>query len=328
MGSYSVSAELLGLVASKPEVPVYVNRTSDVALILREAEEAPGSSTVEDWIQVIAEAPVIDCFDTRVGANVSLEFLYELPVERFYQSVALLLPGVSGRRRQSRDLRGAAQQQPLPDRRRRHTDPTTGLFGLNLTYEAIQEVQVTTAAPPAEYGRSSGAVINVVTRSEGNRYRGVARWVPTYNDSGDYDASSPELGHLAGEIEATNSGPDSLDSTVARSLGGPLWRDRLWFFAAHEDSERSFLRPTLEGTPWDVDTEVASSAFKLTWQATPQRILELQPSTAPWSTPPTCPRRAGSRSASCPSSRSCSGSPTAASSARRWTSWWQASSVR
>ncbi len=277
VGSYSVAAELLGLAAGASEVAVYVHRTSEVDLTLGEAGGAAEPSVV-DWIQVVAEAPVIDRFETRVGANVRLELLDELPVERFYQSVALLLPGVAGGEDGNPETSGALRGANLflidgVDT----TDPTTGLFGLNLSYEAIREVQVTTAAKPSEYGRSSGAVINVVTRSGGNRYRGVVRWLATNNDRNSaYDVAGDDRAHLGRELEAANAGPDELNSTLALSLGGPLWRDRLWFFAAHEDTGRSFLRPTIIGQLWDEDTDVESGAFKLTWQPTSQHTLVAQ----------------------------------------------------
>ncbi len=278
VGSYDVSAELLGLTARAGEVAIYVNRTTNVELVLKEEQEAATESSVEDWIQVIAEAPLVDRFETRLSTNVRLEFLDELPVQRFYQSVALLLPGVSGGADGNPQTSGALRSSNLylvdgVDT----TDPTTGLFGLNLTYEAVQEVQVTTAAPTSDYGRSSGAVVNVVTRSGTNRYSGNARWVNTNNAwNSDFDGSAPELRHLGRDIDAANAAPDELDSTLALSLGGPLWKDRLWFFSAFEDASSSFSRPTLEGTLWDGGADVESSAFKVTAQATPQHTLVAQ----------------------------------------------------
>ncbi len=278
VGSYEVSAELLGLSARRRDVAVYVDKTTELELTLTEAEEAVVVPDIEEWIQVLAEAPVIDRFDTSVGANVSFELLNELPVKRFYQSVATLLPGVAGGEDGNPNTAGSLRSGNLylidgVDT----TDATTGLFGLNLSYEAVQEVEVTTAAPSAAYGRASGAVINVVTRSGSNRFRGIGRWVATNNDWNDaWDFPGEQTAHLSDELAAANAGPDDLDPTLALSLGGPLIRDHLWFFTAFENVERSFLRPTVTGSLWNEGSEVQSSALKLSWQPTDHHTLVAQ----------------------------------------------------
>ncbi len=282
VGSYEVTAELLGLSARRRDVAVYVDKTTELELTLSESEEAVVVPAVEEWIQVLAEAPVIDRFDTGVGANVSFELLDELPVKRFYQSVAVLLPGVAGGSDGNPNTSGALRGGNLylidgVDT----TDATTGLFGLNLSYEAVQEVEVVTAALPVAYGRASGAVINVVTRSGTNRFRGVGRWVATnnaWNDAWDFPAE--QVAHLGDELTAANSGPDNLDSTLALALGGPLALDHLWFFAAFESTSRSFLQPfAVTNATWDEGSEVESSAFKLTWQPTDRHTLVAQHTT-------------------------------------------------
>jgi carboxypeptidase family protein/TonB-dependent receptor-like protein len=155
LGTYQVTAQLLGLETTQPEVQVFLGKTTEVRLELREGSPAESSPAVKDWIEVVAEAPLIDKFDSKVGASVSAELLDSLPVQRFYQSVAQVLPGISGGQDGNPNVSGALRGSNLflvdgVDT----TDPTTGLFGLNLNYEAIQEVNVATAALPAEYGRA------------------------------------------------------------------------------------------------------------------------------------------------------------------------------
>ena len=275
-GTYIVRANLLELTAEQRDVVVFAGRTFEAELVLKAPEESSVSS-VEEWIQVIAEAPVIDRFDTRVGADVTFELIDELPVERFYQSVALLLPGVSGGEDGNPNTSGSLRSSNVymvdgVDT----TDPTTGLFGLNLSYEAVQEVRVTTAAPTVDRGRSSGAVIDVVTRSGGSQFRGGARWVSGGGSlRGDWQGGDGRQ-HLRRDLEAANSGSSNLDTTLSLNLGGPLIPERLWLFAAHQDSNASFLRPTLQGQRWDQDSEVEASAFKLTWQPDPRHTLVAQ----------------------------------------------------
>lgn len=273
-GSYGLRARLLELTAEQPGVAVYADRVTEADLVLRAAGEEP---PVEDWIQVVGEAPLIDRYETRVGANLRFDFLDELPVERFYQSFVLLLPGVAGGEDGNPNTSGALRGANLflvdgVDT----SDPTTGLFGLNLSYEAIEEVQVTTAAAGVEYGRVSGAVINVVTRSGGRKLEGQARWEVGGDDlASDYELTA-DRANLEPEITAANSGRSDLDNTLSFSLGGPLVKDSLWFFGAYQNTTVGFLRPTLLQQPWDANSEIEANALKLTWQATPQQTLVAQ----------------------------------------------------
>lgn len=276
-GNHSVRAELLELVAEQSDVWIFVGRSSDVDLVLTAPVEAEPAVEVEEWIQVIAEAPVIDRFDARVGATVPFELIDELPVERFYQSVALLLPGLSGGEDGNPNTGGALRSANrfLIDGVDT-TDPTTGLFGLNLSYEAVREVQVTTAGATVDYGSASGAVINVVTRSGGNRFQGAARWVTGGGSLREDYTIDEDRDHLTSELEAANSGPGSPDNTLSLSLGGPLVPERLWLFAAHQDTQVGFFAPTLVEQPWDRDSQIEASAFKLTGQPTENHTVVAQ----------------------------------------------------
>ena len=62
------------------------------------------------------------------------------------------------------------------------TDPTTGTFGANNNFDAIQEVVVSNSAISAEYGRAQGAVVNVITKSGTNTFHGSARALVTNDD--------------------------------------------------------------------------------------------------------------------------------------------------
>ena len=275
VGAYTLSAELLEL-QDEQDVTVFVGRTSDARLVLRAPDQAP-EPRVEDWIQVVGEAPLVDRFDTRLGADLSFEFLDDLPVERFYQSFALLLPGVTGGEDGNPNTSGALRSANLflvdgVDT----TDPTTGLFGLNLNYEAVQEVQVTTGASGVEFGRASGAVINVVTRSGGPRWTGLLRWTGGGDDFASPYQEKEDRRNLLREIRGANSGRADLDSTVSLSLGGPILQERLWGFLSYQDSDVGFLRPTLLGDPWDAASDIETQAIKLNWQPDSRHRVELQ----------------------------------------------------
>lgn len=279
-GVYEARAELLGLEANQAGLRIFIDRTTETILRLGQETksddgEPTSASDSDDAIQVVAVAPLIDRFETRVGTSVSREFLDRLPVERFYQSVALLLPGVAGGADGNPNVSGARRSNNLflvdgVDT----TDPTTGLFGLNLSFEAVNEVEVTQAALPVDWGRVSGAPINVVTRSGGRAFHGSGRWLASGGSlRDDYTENAPIL---ALDVTAANAGNEDLDETFAVTFSGPLVSDSLWFFTAAERADSSLPRPTLEGSSWNDGTELGTNDIKLSARPGSGHSLEAQ----------------------------------------------------
>jgi hypothetical protein len=106
--------------------------------------------------------------------------------------------------------------------------------------DAIQETTISTAGISAEYGRFTGGVVNLITKSGGNTFSGSFRDSLT-NDA--WRALTPFKG---------DSTTDALLSTYEYTLGGPVMRDRLWFFTAgrlQNNEERRTLAVTT--VPYD-----------------------------------------------------------------------------
>lgn len=85
--------------------------------------------------------------------------------------------------------------------------------------DAIQETTTVTSGVSAEYGRFTGGVINTVTKAGGNAFSGSFR-ATLANDN--WQSQSP--------IEVTRT--DTVVPTYEATLGGPIWKDRIWFFGA------------------------------------------------------------------------------------------------
>ena len=91
--------------------------------------------------------------------------------------------------------------------------------------DAIEETQVLTSGISAEYGRFSGGVINAITKSGGNTFSGSGRLNfqnPSWTTATPFETSRP--------VPVVHT--DDLQQVYEGTLGGPLVRDRLWFFAA------------------------------------------------------------------------------------------------
>ena len=129
------------------------------------------------------------------------------------------------------------------------------IYGLNDTgfssrsstpipYDAVRETQVQFAPFDVEYGQFTGCAINVVTRSGGNQFHGDAFFEYSNND-------------LRGDRVADRIvGPIEPEKRWGVALGGPIFRDRLFFFAAYEHQEAGLSQdegPAGAGFPNEVD---------------------------------------------------------------------------
>ena len=104
------------------------------------------------------------------------------------------------------------------------TDNLTGTFGANFNSEIIQEQQIITGGVPAEYEGGQGLISRVITKSGGNELHGSVNY---YTQSDSLVADNENL------ADATFSTFDT-----AFTIGGPIVKDKLWFFASLQRKER------------------------------------------------------------------------------------------
>jgi len=117
---------------------------------------------------------------------------------------------------------------------------------LRVTLDSVQEFRVTTSNYGAEAGRSSGAQVSLVTRSGTNSLAGSAYYVNrnTAFSSNEYFLKLSQLG------EGLKSTPPKLDKNIfGASLGGPIRKDKLFFFGNFEGLNESRETVTTRGVP-------------------------------------------------------------------------------
>ena len=120
------------------------------------------------------------------------------------------------------------------------TNVIKGFQGKDINNEFIQEVEVKTGGYQAEYGRNTGGVINVITKSGGNEFHGGA--FGYYNDTGmrsDIEVVQTPDFSGQGDVEQTALGPNNFLSKDVRQefgadLGGFIMKDKVWFFGAYD----------------------------------------------------------------------------------------------
>jgi hypothetical protein len=265
LGTYRVEAALSGFQGGKHDlVRVEADKNTTVDFSMRLA----GTS---ETLTVTADAPVVDPTTATVNTRVSTDEFEKAPVGRSYQSLVMLAPGmtngaVSGNPNSSGALSSA--NQFLFDGVDT-TDPTTGTFGSNLNFEAIQEVNVMTNAVSAEYGRATGAVVNVITKSGTNDFEGSLKSIVTNDEWNDQNKT---INQISGNSLARTK-IDHNNIRYAATLGGPFWKDHLWFFGAYDTYKPFSSAATTSVTNQNYSSKEVQKFqnYRLNWQITPSQ---------------------------------------------------------
>ena len=260
-GNYRAEFTLDGFqTVSRENVKVALDTTSKL-----DASMAVGAVT--EAITITASAVVVDPTQTAVQQNFGEQHLKYATIGaggRTYQSVlqqaagVAEVPGASG----NPNVMGAnlGQNNYMLDGVNT-TDPVTHTHGSNLPFDAIQEISTQILGKDAEYGRAVGGVVNVVTKSGGNDFSGTfdARFGnDSLAESGDHYNADEQ------DFQSFNPGA---------TLGGPVLRDRIWFFGTIERPDQAVTegpityRPDFTITPDTTTFEGWNSLVKLT--ATP-----------------------------------------------------------
>ncbi len=190
------------------------------------------TSAFTEELVVTSERPVIDSASTDLGVNVGENFFKELPTGRNYTSIARLAPGAqqdacTGDACQTSFYGSTSAENAYYVDGVNTTGIELGQEGQQLNFEFIQEVQVKTGSYSAEYGRAIGGLVNVITKSGGNEFKGDV--------FGYYDDVQNSLSGEArrGPISGTSHIKEFTKSDIGVDVGGFLVKDKLWYFAAY-----------------------------------------------------------------------------------------------
>src|SRR5499427_3251149 len=234
-GDYTVTATLAGFgkVQKKATVTLDAHVEANMQLAL--------STTAE--VTVTGEAPLIDSTSTTAGSNFSGKVVDKLPLSsRNYADVVFVQPGVQADNgeTQGRSLAisvygsTSAENNFIIDGVNT-TNVIKGIQGKDINNEFIQEVEVKTSGYQAEYGRNTGGVINVITKSGGNEFHGNV--FGYYNNKGMRSDIEHEVTPDFAQTGDVNYGTITDKDTrkdYGLDLGGYFVKDRLWFFGAYD----------------------------------------------------------------------------------------------
>src|SRR6266516_1841659 len=213
----------------------------------------------------VTVAPPVDVVETTIGSNVSTDQFSNFPTARTVQGLYTIAPSAtsSGLRDASgRDRDPSIAGSSGPENNYildgvSTADPAFGGGGANLPFEFVQEVEIKTGAYGAEYGKSTGGIFNVITKSGGNEFHGDVFGYGTTKGLVREVKNFPFTGSAANGYSETDVGGD---------IGGPIVKDKLWFFGAFNPQRRKnfYLTQTFH-SPAQNKVTIPFYAGKLTW---------------------------------------------------------------
>jgi hypothetical protein len=188
------------------------------------------STTAE--MTVVSEAAAVNFTSAAVGTNLDQRAVTTLPTGRNYSSLAQVVPGVSSDANPlNADQSTITVYGSTGSENAFYIDGVNttgaeyGFQGKELNFEFIQAVDVKTGGYEAEYGRSTGGIVNVITKSGGNEFHG---------DVFGYYDSDNKLQAKADPVVSNTTSAGYTRKDYGLGLGGFILKDRLWFFGAYD----------------------------------------------------------------------------------------------
>lgn len=245
--TYTITGKSNGLgptVYSNVDLQVGQERKVDLVLQL---------TAVNEQITVGGEAPQIDTSSAKIGGNVSETQVAELPINgRQISQLYLMTPGAvnfgtgtfddmrfNGRSYEENAIRydGIEGGGIISNNPSDFNGEIPGPFRLQASMENVQEFRVESNTYPAEFGTGTGGQISIITKSGGNAFHG-GLFEYFRNDKLDarneFDGASPSILRL---------------NQFGGSVGGPIVKDKLFFFAGTEILKQRTRSPFIESTP-------------------------------------------------------------------------------
>ena len=229
-GVYEVTASLAGFKTAKVE-----NIQLALGQILKLDIPMPVASVSEE-IQVTAESPIIDVKQNAATANIQAEIIDRIPKGRNFTSILTSAPGTNDEAKAGLAIDGAtgSENRYIVDGQDT-TNLRTGVSAKTVLTDFLSEVQVKSSGYNAEYRATTGGVVNAITKSGSNSYRGdIGSYFSDQKWAGDVRPSlrlNPANQTLAEYIVTPRDSGNDVEPIA--DLGGPLFRDRAWFFVGY-----------------------------------------------------------------------------------------------
>ena len=254
------------------QVAVNLGVTTDLTIPVQDA-------SIEEITTYGTATSLMPTATGETGLNISLEELSQVPVARNIESVALLAPGTIGGDSAFGDDKvlisfgGASVAENVYYIDGLNvTNFRNGLGGASVPFEFYDQFQIKTGGYGAEFGRSTGGVMNAVTKRGTNNFEfGVVSYV----DSELAQGKSPNTLRADGSIYDLNRNNKQNSVTTDLYISGPIIKDRLFFYVLYEPQETNTNFNSL-GSPNTWNEQTVDDDFyggNLTWNVTDNHSL-------------------------------------------------------
>ena len=244
-GTYSVTITAGGLATYKAEkVIVVIGNLTEISPHL-------GVGGTSETVDVTAEAPQINYTSPEFAPVVDQMSIANLPINGGrWSNFALLTPGVVSDSNyfgllsfrgissvlNNNTVDGADNNQAYFSEERGRTRA-----GYSTPKEAVEEFQVNTSNYSAEYGRSAGGVVNTVTKSGTNNIHGTGYFFDRDNDWGAFNEFTQiNVQNSPGVFSSVPVKPTDWRKNAGFGVGGPLIRDKLFFYVSYDWYHHNF----------------------------------------------------------------------------------------
>ena len=252
-GAYELVVSMTGFQSQhRDNIVVSVGKQSTVDATLK-----IGGQT--ETVEVVGEAPVVDVTSSSTQNSVSQDVLYNMPLRQGNAATELLnyAPGINSQSAYGGDA-GSANGLLIDGVDTR--DPSGGTAWTFFNYNIVEEMEIVGVGAPAEYGSFTGAVVNTITKTGGNRFAGLFDMTYTKSSlaSTNVPASVISVNPSLAEAAKTTKFTD-----FTTQFSGPLIKDKLFFFV----SAQRYHKAIDPAGPSTIRDEVSPRLnFKLNYQ--------------------------------------------------------------
>ncbi len=268
VGSYEVTFEISGFKKLiRQNVRVAVRKTTNINATLE-------ISALEETVTVIGETPVVDLKSSTIVTNFTTEMLQKIPSARDPWVIMEMTPGMvmnsqniggSGSGQQSRGYaHGTISNQTTYnlDGIQVTDAAAAGATAMYFDFDSFEEIAIETGAHAIDI-QSSGVALNMITKSGGNKFSGG---ISVYGET-----ESLQANNIPDEPEYEEVGfgnPLDYLYDYGGDFGGPIIKDKLWFYTAFRRTEinRFIIGYEVNGQPGLEYADLKHWTGKLTWQ--------------------------------------------------------------
>jgi hypothetical protein len=275
-GTYQLVFKLEGFQTLKRgNVKLSIGKTVNENMVLQQA-------TLEESVTVTAASPVVDTTQSGLSHVFSKDDLEKLPMGRWaVYDIIKFAPGLLMTSQETSRIvafGSNSESNSFQVDGVELSSPGIGVGWVTTTQEAFEEVETFGMGAPAEYGSFTGAVVNVVTKSGGNSFHGALSYYGQFDaltaDNNPWQVLDPSV-----PPEEAGNYPDSAYSYrrdkylyAGINLGGPVVKDRLWFYGTFERQDEKTAYWNMP-PDYAVSYPASKAFFKLSAQLSSQHKL-------------------------------------------------------